>query len=186
MNLYILSYFVCAVSLTHSLSLFKPHLLRHKCIINRRLHWMPLKLELFSRETTCLLATVISTVSLRVAVTSLPSVAIKGSARIRQDVTLTGRSPIRAGHARNRPITINGRSIGASLEGTKLAARWILLLTSQKYFYLSFHADLLGWLVWHDVQIRQCLKKVNCFYKNINAVFVSTRKFWTTETAGNT
>ncbi len=160
MNLYILSSFVCAVSLTHSLRLFEPHLLRHKCIINRRLHWMPLKLELFSRETACLLATVISTVSLRVAVTSLPALlAIKGSARIRQDVRLTGWSPIRAGHARNRLIMITGRSIGASLEGTKLAARWILLLTSQKYFYLLFHADLLGWLVWHDVQIRQCLKK---------------------------
>ncbi len=58
-------------------------------------------------------------------------------------------------------------------------------LLAYKYFYLLFHADFLGWLVWDDVQIRQCLKKVNCFYKNINSVFVSTRKLWTTETAGN-
>ncbi len=79
---YILSYFVCAVSLTHSLRLFKPHLAQHKYIINRHLQWMPLKLELFSCETTCILATVISTVSVRVAVTSLPAqLAIKGSAR---------------------------------------------------------------------------------------------------------
>ncbi len=50
------------------------------------------------------------------AVTSLPApLAIKGSARNRQDVRLTGRSPIQAGHARNRPIPITGRSIGASL-----------------------------------------------------------------------
>ncbi len=77
---------------------------------------MPLKLELFSRETTCILATVISTVSVCVAVTSLPALlAIKGSARNLQDVRLTGRSPIQAGHARNRPILITGRSIGASL-----------------------------------------------------------------------
>ncbi len=77
---------------------------------------MPLKLELFSRETTCILATVISTVSVRVAVTSLPALlAIKGSARNQQDVRLTGRSPIQAGHARNRPIPITGRSIGTSL-----------------------------------------------------------------------
>ncbi len=58
---------------------------------------MPLKLELFSRETMCLLATVISTVSVRMAVTSLPApLAIKGSALNRQDVRLTGRSPITA------------------------------------------------------------------------------------------
>ncbi len=76
---------MCAVSLTHSLRLFKPHLAWHKCIISRRLHWMSLKLELFSHETTCLHATVISTVSVRVGVTSLPApLAIKGSARNRQ------------------------------------------------------------------------------------------------------
>ncbi len=97
----------------HSLRLFKPHPAQHKYIINRRLHWMPLKLESFSRETTCILA---YTVSVRVAVTSLPvPLAIIGSARNRQDVRLTGRSPIRAGHARNRPIPITGRSIDASL-----------------------------------------------------------------------
>ncbi len=109
MHLYIsVSYFVCAVSLTHSLRLCKPHLARLKYNINRRLHWMPLKLESFSRETTCLHATVISTVSVRVAVTSLPApLAIKRSAQNRQDVRLTGRSPIRAGHVRNRPIPIN-------------------------------------------------------------------------------
>ncbi len=39
MHLYISeSYFVCAVSLTHSLRLCKPHLARHKYIISRRLH----------------------------------------------------------------------------------------------------------------------------------------------------
>ncbi len=55
MHLYIsVSYFVCAVSLTHSLRLCKPHLARHKYIINRRLHWMPLKLESFSRENDVL------------------------------------------------------------------------------------------------------------------------------------
>ncbi len=58
MHLYIsVSCFVCAVSLTHSLRLCKPHLARHKCIISRRLHWMQLKLESFSGETTCLHAT---------------------------------------------------------------------------------------------------------------------------------
>ncbi len=73
---------------------------------------MQLKLESFSGETTCLHATV----GVRVAVTSLPaSLAIKGSAQNLQDVRLTGRSPIRAGHAKNRPIPITGRSIGASL-----------------------------------------------------------------------
>ncbi len=118
MHLYISeSYFVCAVSLTHSLRLCKPYLARHKYIINRRLHWMPLKLESLSRETTCILTTVISTVCVRVAVTSLPApLAIKRSAQNRQDVRLTGRSPIRAGHAWNRPIPITGRSIGASLD----------------------------------------------------------------------
>ncbi len=55
MHLYISeSYFVCAVSLTHSLRLFKPHLARHKYIISRRLHWMPLKLESFSHENDVL------------------------------------------------------------------------------------------------------------------------------------
>ncbi len=54
--------------------------------------------------------TVISTVSVRVAVTSLPApLAIKGSARNRQDVRLTD------SHVRNQPIPITGRSIGASL-----------------------------------------------------------------------
>ncbi len=77
---------------------------------------MPIKLELFLCEKTCILATVISTVSVRVAVTSLPvPLAIKGSAQNWQNVRLTGRSPIQAGHARNRPIPITGRSIGASL-----------------------------------------------------------------------
>ncbi len=77
---------------THS-RLFKPHLARHKYIISRRLHWMPLKS--FSRETTCILATVISTVSVRVAVTSLPApLAIIGSAR----------------HETDRPVTDPGRS----------------------------------------------------------------------------
>ncbi len=115
MHLYIsVSYFVCAVSLTHSLWLNKPHLARHKYIISRRLHWMPFKLELFSRENDVFTRDWCHTVSVRVAVTSLPApLVIKGSARNRQDVRLTGWSPIRAGHARNRLIP--GRSIGASL-----------------------------------------------------------------------
>ncbi len=51
MHLYISeSYFVCAFSLTHSLRLCKPHLARHKYIISRRLHWMSIKFESFSRE----------------------------------------------------------------------------------------------------------------------------------------
>ncbi len=54
-----------------------------------------------------------ATVSMRVSVTSLPApLTIKGSARNQQDVRW---SPIRAGHAKNRPIAITGRSIGASL-----------------------------------------------------------------------
>ncbi len=49
------------------------------------------------------------------AVTSLPApLAIKGSARNRQNVRLTGRSTGRAGHAKNRLIPITGRSIGVS------------------------------------------------------------------------
>ncbi len=51
-----------------------------------------------------------------VAVTSLPApLAIEGLARNRQDVRLTGQSPSRAGNAKNQPIPITGRSIGASL-----------------------------------------------------------------------
>ncbi len=71
----------------------KPHLAQHKYMISRRLHWMPFKLESFSREMTCILVTVISTVSVRVDVMSLPApLAIIGSARNRQDVRLTDRS----------------------------------------------------------------------------------------------
>ncbi len=44
--------------------------------------------------------------------------AIIGSARNRQEVRLTARSPIRAGNERNRPILITGRSISASLVNT--------------------------------------------------------------------
>ncbi len=55
-------------------------------------------------EMTCLHATM----SVRVAVMSLPApLAIKGSAR--------NRETDRAGHAKNRPIPITGRSLGASL-----------------------------------------------------------------------
>ncbi len=110
MHLYILSYFVCAVSLTHSFRLFKPHLARNKCIINRHLHWMPFKLELFSCETTCILATVISTVSVHVAVISLPEpLTIKGSARNWQDVRLE------VWECKKSADSITGRWIGASL-----------------------------------------------------------------------
>ncbi len=116
------SYFVCAVSLTHTFRLCKPHLARYKYIISRHLHWMQLKLESFSSEMTCLH----TTVSVRVAVTSLPApLAIKGSARNRQDVRLTGRSPIWAGHAKN-PFT--GRSVGASLIKSNKAQSFLRLL----------------------------------------------------------
>ncbi len=90
--------YVLSLSHTHS-RLYKPHLARHKYIISRRLHWMPLKS--FSRETTCILATVISTVSVRVAVTSLPApLAIIGSAR----------------HETERPVTDPGRSCEKSAD----------------------------------------------------------------------
>ncbi len=70
------------------------------------------------REKMCLLTTLISTVSVRMAVTSLPvPLAKKGSALNRQDVRLT--SPIRAGHVRNRPIPVTSRSIGASLRNAQ-------------------------------------------------------------------
>ncbi len=105
MHLYISeSYFVCAVSLTHSLRLFKPHLARHKYIIIRRLHWMPLKLESFSRENNVL------THDMYIYCECARGCDV--SVRNRQDVRLTGQSPIR----RNRPIPITGRSIGASLK----------------------------------------------------------------------
>ncbi len=48
---------MCCLSLTHSLRLCKPHLTRHKYIINRHFQLMPFKLESFSREMTCILAT---------------------------------------------------------------------------------------------------------------------------------
>ncbi len=54
MHLYILSYFVCAVSFRHSLRLRKPHLARQKYIISCLLHGMALKLESFSRENNVL------------------------------------------------------------------------------------------------------------------------------------
>ncbi len=61
---------------------------------------------------TCLHTTVISTVSVCVAVTSLSvPLAIKGSAWNRQDKRLTGRSPIRAGHVKNLLITIAVKSL---------------------------------------------------------------------------
>ncbi len=129
MHLYIyVSYFVCCLShtLTHSLRLCKPHLAQHKYIISRRLHWMPLKLESFSRETTCLHATV------SVAVTFLPApLVIKGSARNRQDVRLTGRSPIRASHAKNRLISITGWSISS-----------FLFISSISFFSASCQCDI--------------------------------------------
>ncbi len=49
----------------------------------------------------------------------LHRMAIKGSSLNRQDARLTGRSPFRASHAKNRPIPITGRSIGASLVTTE-------------------------------------------------------------------
>ncbi len=103
---------MCAVSLTHSLRLCKPHLARHKYIISRHLlNAIKIRIILtrnyvFTWDCECA----------RGCVTSLPvPLAIKGSARNRQNVRLTGRSPIQAGHAKNRPIPITGRSIGASL-----------------------------------------------------------------------
>ncbi len=69
---------VCCLSLW----LFRPHLVWHKYIISRRLHWMQLKLESFSCEMTCECA--------HGCVTSLPvPLAMKGSARNRQDVRPT-------------------------------------------------------------------------------------------------
>ncbi len=67
---------LCVLSLshTHSHSL----LAQHKYLISRCLHWMPLKLESFSRETMYLHVTV----SVRMAVTSLPApLTIKRSAQ---------------------------------------------------------------------------------------------------------
>ncbi len=95
---------MCCLSHTHS------GCARHKYIISCHLYW--LKLEPISRKTMCLH----TTVSVRVAVTSLPApLAIKGSARNRYYMRLTGRSPIRTSHAKNRQIQITGRSIGAPL-----------------------------------------------------------------------
>ncbi len=116
------SFFVCAVSLTHSLRLFKPHLARHKYIISRRLHWMPLKLELFSSKTTCLQTTVVSTahgcdVSACAAGNKIDRLGIGET--VTWDQLL-----IRAGHVRNRPIPITGQSIGASLKKKKLSETW--------------------------------------------------------------
>ncbi len=144
MHLYIsVSYFLCAVSLTHSLGLFKPHLAQHKYIINRHLHWMPLKLESFSHETTCLLATVISYCECaRDCDVSACTTVIKGSARNRQDVKLPVAGPGRSCekyaplaitdgktwdshfHARNWPIPTSGRSISASLLITDEESVW--------------------------------------------------------------
>ncbi len=107
MHLYISeSSFVCAVSLTQAVQASSG-----TTYINYQSPFtLPLKLELFSCENDML------AVSVRVALTSLPApLAIKRSAQNRQDVRLTGRSPIRAGHVRNRPIPITGQSIGASL-----------------------------------------------------------------------
>ncbi len=101
---------LCVLSLSHTHS--HSHLAQHKYFISRCLHWMPLKLESFSRETMYLHVTV----SVRMAVTSLPApLTIKRSAQNWQDVRLNSRSPIRAGHVKNHPIPITGRSIGASL-----------------------------------------------------------------------
>ncbi len=123
MHLYISeSYCVCSVSLTHSLRLCKPHLARHKYTISRRLHWMPFKLESFSHETTCLHATVISTVSVRVACDV--SACAAGYKRIGLESARRENWP--AGH-RSGPVMWEiirfqtlGRSIGASLIASSL------------------------------------------------------------------
>ncbi len=117
MHLYIsVSYFVCAVSLTLSIRLSKPHLAdwHDKYIISHRLHWMPLKLESFSRETTCLHANV----SVLMAVTSLhvplaiKKLAWSESPRCETDWPVTD---LECRCRTNRPILITGRSIGESL-----------------------------------------------------------------------
>ncbi len=135
MHLYILSYFVCAVSLTHSLRLFKPHLARYKYIINRRLHWMPLKWDSFSRETTCILETVISTVIVCVAVTSLPAPpAIKGSARRETDRPVTDPRPVVREIGRFRSLA--GQSM--HLYQKHVSFFWAQV-TKLCYFLLSWH-----------------------------------------------
>ncbi len=93
---------LCVLSLSHTHS--HSHLAQHKYFISCCLHWMPLKLESFSRETMYLHVTV----SVRMAVTSLPApLTIKRSAQNWQDVRLTGQSPIRAGHVKNHPMPVN-------------------------------------------------------------------------------
>ncbi len=69
---------------------------------------MQFKLESFSRQITCLHVTV--------SVHCDVSACAAGNKRAwnRLDVKKTSRSPIRAGHAKNRPIQITGQSIGAS------------------------------------------------------------------------
>ncbi len=113
MHLYIsVSNFVFGVSLTHSLRQCKPHLAR-------QIHYqLPFTLNaikiriILTRKTTCLHATVISCAWLwRLCLRRWQ----QESAQNQQDLRLTGQSPIWAGHARNWPIPITGRSIGASL-----------------------------------------------------------------------
>ncbi len=120
MHLYIsVSYFVCAVSRIRSLGCAS--LIWHDInTLSSPFTLNAIKIRIILMETDVLHATV------RVAVTSLPVLlAIKGSARNQRDVRLTGRSPIRAGHAKYRPIPITGRSIGASLIIT-IMRLWLL------------------------------------------------------------
>ncbi len=84
---------LCVLSLSHSLRLCKPHLAWHKYIISHHLHWMPLKLESFSRATTRL-----HTAPLAIKRWDWP--AGHRSGPVMQKIIL---------------IPITGRSIGASL-----------------------------------------------------------------------
>ncbi len=113
MHLQILSSFVCCLSHTltqavqassgttsiHYQSPFTLNAIKIRIILMRN--------DMYTRDCDIILWVC-------VWLTSLPaSLAIKGSARNRQDVRLIG--PIWAGHERNRPIQITDRSIGASL-----------------------------------------------------------------------
>ncbi len=159
---------MCAVSLTHSLRLCKPHLTRHKYIISRRLHWMPLKLELFSSKTTCLQTTVISTahgcdVSACAAGNKIDRLGIGET--VTWDQLL-----IRAGHARNRPIPITGQSIGASLKkkktlwnlyepGREIFGTEILCYTSKLFFETLFMLSMRIQLFPNSVNNSECMKQ---------------------------
>ncbi len=107
---------LCLVFLSHTHSGSASLIWHDKYIISCRLQWMPLKLESFSHENNMLTrdCDIILWVCAWLWCLCLRRWQ-QESAQNRQDVRLTGQSPIWAGHARNWPIPITGRSIGASL-----------------------------------------------------------------------